>query len=129
MTSWYAYDERIHGELKERAEAELKAHDTVEQIRQTSGTYSEIEFIKSDNGETVGRAHRLPDGQLAGGAPALQPQDSTRAVKLNSGEWDQAVQKVVCNIQQIERFESHSFCKERRSPVRRPAICHRCRRL
>ena len=39
LASWYAYDERIHGELKERAEAELKTHDTVEQIRQTSGTY------------------------------------------------------------------------------------------
>jgi hypothetical protein len=23
LTSWYAYDQRIHGELKERAEAEL----------------------------------------------------------------------------------------------------------
>src|SRR5258707_12263971 len=44
LASWYAYDERIHGGLKERAEAELKRHDTVEQIRQTSGTYSEIEI-------------------------------------------------------------------------------------
>ena len=39
VTSWYPYDERIHGKLKERAEAELKTRDTVEQIRQTSGTY------------------------------------------------------------------------------------------
>src|SRR5438309_4957260 len=26
LTSWYAYDQRFHGELKQRAEAELKAH-------------------------------------------------------------------------------------------------------
>ena len=58
------------------------------------GRTSEIEFIKSDSGEPVGQAHRLPDGQLAGGAPALQPQDSARAVKLNSREWDETVQKL-----------------------------------
>ena len=111
VTSWYPYDERIHGELKERAEAELKTHDTVEQIRQTSGTYSEIEFIKSDNGETVGQAHRLPDGQLAGGAPALQPQDSTRAVKLNSGEWDQAVQKLSATFNKSSASKATVFAR------------------
>src|SRR5881396_2930026 len=26
LTSWYAYDQRIHGDLKQRAEAELQAH-------------------------------------------------------------------------------------------------------
>src|SRR5438094_119519 len=29
LTSWYAYDERIHGELKHRAEAELQAQPSV----------------------------------------------------------------------------------------------------
>ena len=29
LTSWYAYDQRIHGELKQRAEAELQAHSTL----------------------------------------------------------------------------------------------------
>src|SRR5947209_8388337 len=48
LTDWYAYDERIHGELKQRVEAELQAHPTIEQVKQTSGTYSEIELIKSD---------------------------------------------------------------------------------
>ena len=41
VTSWYAYDQRIHGELKQRAEAELKARSSVEQVKQTSGKYSE----------------------------------------------------------------------------------------
>ena len=26
LTNWYAYDQRIHGELKQRAEADLQAH-------------------------------------------------------------------------------------------------------
>src|SRR5258707_3658984 len=32
LTNWYAFDQRIHGELKQRAEAELVAHPTIEQI-------------------------------------------------------------------------------------------------
>ena len=50
LSNWYAYDQRIHGELKQRAEAELRAHPTVEQMKQLSGTYSEIELMRSDSG-------------------------------------------------------------------------------
>src|SRR5437899_832501 len=75
LTSWYAYDQRIHSDLKQSAEADLQAHPNVEQMKQLSGNYSEIEFSKSDCGETVGQAHRLPTG-LTGGAPALQGHDS-----------------------------------------------------
>src|SRR5438093_427002 len=46
LTSWYAYDQRFHGELKQRAEAELKTYPTVEQMKQLSGTYREVELIK-----------------------------------------------------------------------------------
>src|SRR5438309_9186329 len=49
LTSSYAYDQRIHGELKERAKAELQAHGTVEQMKQTNGDYSEIEFVRNDS--------------------------------------------------------------------------------
>ena len=80
-------------------------------MRQLSGKYSEIEFIKSDNGETVGRAHRLPDGQLACGAPALQPQDSTRAVKLNSREWDQTVQKLAATFNKSSASKATVFAR------------------
>src|SRR6516164_9341877 len=31
LTNWYAHDERIHGALKQRIEAELQAHPTAEQ--------------------------------------------------------------------------------------------------
>jgi len=44
LKSWYAYDQRIHGELKQRAEAELQTHPAVEQMKQLSGTYSEVDF-------------------------------------------------------------------------------------
>src|SRR6184192_1237349 len=30
ITNWYAYDQRIHGELRQRVEADLQAHPTVE---------------------------------------------------------------------------------------------------
>ena len=46
LTSWYAHDQRIHGELRQRASAELQAHKTVDQMKQLSGKYSEIELIR-----------------------------------------------------------------------------------
>jgi N-acetylneuraminic acid mutarotase len=76
LTSWYAHDERIHGALKQRIEAELRAHPTVEQMKQLSGKYSEIELAKRD-------IARDADDR---GAP-----DS---VKLNNREWDETVQKL-----------------------------------
>jgi hypothetical protein len=94
LTNWYAYDQRLHGELKQRAQAELRMHPSVEHMKQLSCIYSEIEFTKDDSGETVRQAHRLPYRQSAGGAPALQQQHSTRVVNLNSNHWDETVQKL-----------------------------------
>src|SRR6266478_4608525 len=48
VTNWYAYDQRIHGALKQRAEAELQAHPTVEEMKRLSGKYTEIELVRSD---------------------------------------------------------------------------------
>src|SRR5438552_13320054 len=76
LRDWYAYDQRIHGELKQRIEAELQADHAVEQMNQLSGTYSEVELIKSDNAE--------------GG----DNRDSERSVKLNADEWNETVQKL-----------------------------------
>ncbi|HZD96150.1 MAG TPA: hypothetical protein VE133_17955, partial [Candidatus Sulfotelmatobacter sp.] len=103
VTSWYAGDQRIHGELKQRAEAELQAHlpaialaeagPSIDQMKRLSGKYSEIEFVKSDSRETLGQADRLPE-KLAGGAPALQQQDAIHGLKLNGREWNETVQKL-----------------------------------
>src|SRR5213593_2812187 len=56
LTSWYAYDERIHGELKQRAEAELLEHPSIEQMKELSGKYSEIVLFQSDSQDEAGRS-------------------------------------------------------------------------
>jgi hypothetical protein len=38
LTNWYAYDQRIHGELKQCAKVELQTHPSVEQMKQAGGT-------------------------------------------------------------------------------------------
>jgi N-acetylneuraminic acid mutarotase len=76
LTNWYAHDQRIHGDLKKRAETELLAHPSVEQMKQLSGSYSEIELIRTDGGDGENR----------------RPVE--HGVQLNSHEWDQTVQKL-----------------------------------
>ena len=98
VTNLYAHDQRIHGELKQRAEADLQVHNTVEQMKQTSGTYREIEFAKSDSGEAVGQTHRLPNKQRADGAPALQRQDSTTQLKVKQPRMGRNRAQVIRNI-------------------------------
>ena len=52
LTNWYAYDQRIHGELEQRwAEAELQAHPTVEQMKLMSGTLSNMEFVETNSAQ------------------------------------------------------------------------------
>jgi N-acetylneuraminic acid mutarotase len=80
LRNWYARDQRIHGELRKRAEADLSAHPAVEQMKQTSGTYREIELVRSDSPAeeaTRGNGHR---------------------VKLNRFEWEQTVQKLAATF-------------------------------
>jgi N-acetylneuraminic acid mutarotase len=75
-TSWYAYDQRIHGELKQRAEAELRTHPAVEQMKQLSGKYNETDLIKSDSaGQEPKRVAEL-------------------GMKLKKREWDETVQRL-----------------------------------
>ena len=76
VTSWYAYDRRIQGDLKQRAEAELQNGLSVEEMKQLSGKYSEIELVESD---------------------AVQGKDNHRpehGLNLDSGEWNKTVQKL-----------------------------------
>ena len=56
LTELYAHDQRFHGELKRRAEAELRTHRSVRQMKQTSGMYTEMEWIKSDAAEATSSA-------------------------------------------------------------------------
>ena len=76
VTNFYANDQRFHGELKRHAEADLRAHRSVRQMKKTTGNYSEIELVRSDNGQ---------DEENRGVEPS---------VKMSSGEWDESVQKL-----------------------------------
>ncbi|MGH8099933.1 MAG: Kelch repeat-containing protein, partial [Chthoniobacterales bacterium] len=70
----YAFDGRIHGKLRLRAEADLQAYHSVGQMKQTSGTYSEIEFVKRDRGQV---------SSVSG-----------RAIPVNGREWNQTLEKL-----------------------------------
>jgi len=76
LTNCYAFDQRIHGGLKQRAEADLQSNPAVEQMKQMSGKYSEIELIKSD------------------GAHGKGNRDLAHRITLNSHEWDETLQKL-----------------------------------
>src|SRR2546430_3696603 len=71
LTNWYADDQRVHGELKRRVQADLQLLASLEQMKQSSGTYSEMEFVRSDTARLAGNG-----------------------ITLNSGEWDKAVRQV-----------------------------------
>src|SRR5262245_2952998 len=76
LANWYAYDERIHGEVKHRAEAQLSTHGSIEQMKQTSEMYREIELVKGNN------------------VPDEIDRSASHGVKLNSAEWDETVQRL-----------------------------------
>ena len=83
VTDLYAHDQRFHGELKRRAEAELQAHRSVTQMKQTSGAYTEMEWIKSG-------------GAKDGSAPAKAKR--VEAVKMSSSEWEQSVERLAAQF-------------------------------
>ena len=76
VTNLYAHDQRFHGELRQRAEADLRTHHAIEQMKQKSGDYSEIELVRSD------------------GIREEANSDTEPSLKLNSREWDEEVQRL-----------------------------------
>ncbi len=83
ITELYAHDERFHGELKRRAEAELRTYVSVRQMRQTSGMYTEMEWIKSDSGKDDS---------------APTDEKCAEAVKMSSSEWRESVAKLAAQF-------------------------------
>jgi len=106
VTNWYAYDKRIHGELKQLAETELQTRASLQQMKQLSGKYSEIEFVKSD------------------GARKETNRNAEHSVKLNSSEWDEIVQKLAITFNKSESQPSNGRDGSLSRPSRsaRPAI-------
>jgi N-acetylneuraminic acid mutarotase len=84
VTNWYAYDQRFHGGLRQRAEADLQAHCSVEQMKQMGGKYNEVEFAESEDGERKEHGHH------------------DHVVRLGSHEWNETIQKLAAT------FVSHS---------------------
>ncbi len=73
IRSWYAGDERRHGELRKQAEAEVARYGAVNDLRKLSGEYEEVEWVQK------------PDG---GAAPAAG------AVALDAAEWREQQQAI-----------------------------------
>src|SRR5438034_4538077 len=86
LKHWYACDQRIHGELRQRAKDDLQAHSAIAQMQQLSGEYSEIEFVKSSSSH----------GDFN--------HNTSHAVKLNSREWDENMQKVAATFRSVNRL-------------------------
>jgi hypothetical protein len=80
LTELYAHDQRFHGELKQRAEAELRTHRGVRRMNQTSGMYTEMKLVRSDNNREADSASS--DANNAG------------AIRLNGSEWQESVEKL-----------------------------------
>src|SRR5438093_405990 len=96
LTELYAHDSRFHGELKRRAEADLRTHPSVREMKQTSGMYTEMEWIKSDSTpdqDTGGLASPEDDGK-----PNCKRRDAEHDVTLNSREWNENVQKLAKDL-------------------------------
>jgi len=107
LTELYAHDQRFHGELKRRAEADLRTHQSVSQMKQTSGTYTEMEWIKSDSTpdqDKGGSASPEDDGKANGQRPGTEPN-----VKLNSREWNESVGKLAEQFRGSRQREAAAF--------------------
>ena len=83
ITDFYAHDQRFHGELRRRAEAELQHHRSLKEMKQTSGAYTELEWIKSDAAEDN---------------PPPVDAMSAQAVKMNSSKWQESVAKLAASF-------------------------------
>ena len=76
LRNLYAHDERFHGELRQRAEADLRQHHTLRQMKETNGRYSEFELVRSDNAQHAENRRSEP------------------GLALNSREGDENMQKL-----------------------------------
>ena len=83
LTNWYAWDQRIHGELKQSAQADLRAHRAVEEMKQLSGKYAEIHLNSRDWNETVQKlAAMFKDCAVAAG---VSPAKSRPVPQIKTG--------------------------------------------
>src|SRR4029077_18028497 len=104
LTELYAHDQRFHGELKQRAEAGLRPHGSLTQMKQTSGRYSEMEWIKgkdtdlapSDAPGVVATPLRGVERNVLQARGYSEPHDA--AIRMNSSEWQESVEKLAAQF-------------------------------
>ncbi|MBI3655132.1 MAG: hypothetical protein HY232_01775 [Acidobacteria bacterium] len=53
LRSWYAGDGRLHGELRQQAQAELDRYGRVQDLRKLSGAYEEVEWVSKEDAAAV----------------------------------------------------------------------------
>ena len=109
ITELYAHDQRFHGELKRRAEAELRTHPSVKQMKQTSGMYTEMEWIKSEDAETGPVAAEPVLSASRTGVPPAPDTKDVQAVKMNGSEWQETVQKLVATFNKPDAAKASAF--------------------
>ena len=76
----YAHDEKLHGALERRAANDLRTLRSVEEMKRTSGVYSEMEWIRSDTGDSA-------SGK------------DTGAVRMTTGEWEEGIKKLATQFE------------------------------
>jgi hypothetical protein len=116
ITELYAYDSRFHGELKQRAEAELRTHPSVKGMKQTSGLYTEIEWIKSDSTRDDDKGGSAPNAFGDDGKENRRARGDESGVMLTSGEWQESVEKLAAAFDTSRGREAAAFQGAHKSP-------------
>ena len=104
LTELYAHDQRFHGELKRRVEAEMRTHRSVRQMKQTSGTYTETEWVKSDSADlapsdapgVVATPLRGVGQDVPQARGYSEPHDAP--IRMKSNEWQENVEKLAAQF-------------------------------
>src|SRR5437868_2429112 len=94
ITELYAHDSRFHGELKRHAEAELRTHPSVRAMKQTSGMYTEMEWIKSDSTRDQNKGGSAPNAFGDDGKANCQRTGAPDGVMMTNSEWQESVEKL-----------------------------------
>jgi len=94
LTELYAHDQRFHDDLKRRAEAELQTHGSVSQMKNTSGMYTEMKWIKSDSTPDQDKGGSATNAFRDDGKGSGQRRGREHGIALKSQEWNENIEKL-----------------------------------